>query len=1090
MNKRIIHTVFENQVRLTPANIAISANGKKLTYSELNQLANQVAYRLRSLGLQKEDIVSVFAPTGINLIVLFLGVLKSGGVYMPMDIGFAKKQLEYALRETSPRYYLMDKGWSNEVKSLLTESDLNSGYTIVLDENSRICESVKTDEWNKPGSNSTETLYIDSHLENLSLVSEPQDGNYIFHTSGSTGSGKAVLGCHDSLSHFIHWEIKEFNIDSDCRVGQLSQHTFDASLRDILVPLCAGATLCIPPDDSKENVAKLVRWIDDEAISIVHTVPSYFRVIAREMVTAKASNVLKHVFLAGEYITVQDIVNWQNATGRDTEYINLYGATEATMAKTFHRIKNVTGDSANAIHAGKPISNTIVAIINDADLCGPGEIGEIYIITPFLTKGYYKDKKKTKISFVQNPLVKNRKEIVYKTGDYGYYLADQSIYVKGRLDDQVKINGVRVELNEVKEAISLFPGVEETEVTVFKDRYLQNSLVCYLVGKEVNTDLLKIYLGKELNRNIIPSHFIVMSEFPRTINGKVDKKALPAPNDSMRDDDLYEAPLNETELKLESMCKDLLNLNRVGRHISFFKIGGTSLKALQYISCIYREFHLSLNLRNIFENESIAQLAAFIAKADGKSIYEEIPNVAIAAYYDLSHGQKRLWLTDQFQDEKLRYNMTYTSILKGSLNKYILQRVVDTLVQRHEILRTTFAVVDAVPRQKICTVEEWDSENKYIDLRQIENQEEKLQEILNDEAGFSFDLQNGPLFRVSLIQTENDTFYFVLSMHHIVSDGWSVELIVEELFKLFNAYTRGDEINLPALRLQYKDFASWQNQQLEGDMLKKLESYWVGQFADEPAPVMLPADFTNDNPFFLNGGLISFVIDRALTKKLEEVAANTNASLFMTLMASVKTLLNKYTGQQDIIVGTPAAIRNHPELENQVGLYVNVLPVRTWIRPETDNFSEVVQKVKKQLLGAIEHELYPYDLLIDKLGLTKGSSRFPLINVLVQSQLILSKPEESLEGLTVNDCPLNTLTSKVDITFNFKKTDNGIAAAIEYDAGMFRSSTIQLLIDNLIRIMEIMSMDEHITVAKIDMLKPTNIQAEEDSFHQLMMSVK
>lgn len=1090
MNKRIIHTVFENQVRLTPANIAISANGKKLTYSELNQLANQVAYRLRSLGLQKEDIVSVFAPTGINLIVLFLGVLKSGGVYMPMDIGFAKKQLEYALRETSPRYYLMDKGWSNEVKSLLTESDLNSGYTIVLDENSRICESVKTDEWNKPGSNSTETLYIDSHLENLSLVSEPQDGNYIFHTSGSTGSGKAVLGCHDSLSHFIHWEIKEFNIDSDCRVGQLSQHTFDASLRDILVPLCAGATLCIPPDDSKENVAKLVRWIDDEAISIVHTVPSYFRVIAREMVTAKASNVLKHVFLAGEYITVQDIVNWQNATGRDTEYINLYGATEATMAKTFHRIKNVTGNSANAIHAGKPISNTIVAIINDADLCGPGEIGEIYIITPFLTKGYYKDKKKTKISFVQNPLVKNRKEIVYKTGDYGYYLADQSIYVKGRLDDQVKINGVRVELNEVKEAISLFPGVEETEVTVFKDRYLQNSLVCYLVGKEVNTDLLKIYLGKELNRNIIPSHFIVMSEFPRTINGKVDKKALPAPNDSMRDDDLYEAPLNETELKLESMCKDLLNLNRVGRHISFFKIGGTSLKALQYISCIYREFHLSLNLRNIFENESIAQLAAFIAKADGKSIYEEIPNVAIAAYYDLSHGQKRLWLTDQFQDEKLRYNMTYTSILKGSLNKYILQRVVDTLVQRHEILRTTFAVVDAVPRQKICTVEEWDSENKYIDLRQIENQEEKLQEILNDEAGFSFDLQNGPLFRVSLIQTENDTFYFVLSMHHIVSDGWSVELIVEELFKLFNAYTRGDEINLPALRLQYKDFASWQNQQLEGDMLKKLESYWVGQFADEPAPVMLPADFTNDNPFFLNGGLISFVIDRALTKKLEEVAANTNASLFMTLMASVKTLLNKYTGQQDIIVGTPAAIRNHPELENQVGLYVNVLPVRTWIRPETDNFSEVVQKVKKQLLGAIEHELYPYDLLIDKLGLTKGSSRFPLINVLVQSQLILSKPEESLEGLTVNDCPLNTLTSKVDITFNFKKTDNGIAAAIEYDAGMFRSSTIQLLIDNLIRIMEIMSMDEHITVAKIDMLKPTNIQAEEDSFHQLMMSVK
>ena len=1088
MNKRIIHTVFENQVTRTPANIAVTEGNKQLSYMELNQAANRLAHALRDMGLKREDIVCAFAPSGLNLVIMLLGIFKAGGVYMPMDIAFSKKQLTCSLKETAPRFYLVDGEWEKEVSKILNELGLAPECIFTFNDNNTFDAAV-----NRGGGCykiKQPKTQAGSH-ENPILLSEPQDGNYIFHTSGSTGAGKAVLGCHDSLSHFIHWQLKEFNIDASCRVSQLSQHTFDASLRDILLPLCAGATLCIPPKGTKDNLTTLVQWIVNESISLIHTVPSFFRVIAREMLLANETPIsLRYVFLAGEYITVQDILNWKKATDEQTEFVNLYGATEATMAKTFNRITSVSGDTTKAVHAGRPINNTVIAIVNDGNLCQPGEVGEIYIVTPFLTKGYYRDSDKTSASFVQNPLVSNRKEIVYKTGDYGYYLEDQNVFVMGRMDDQVKVNGIRVELNEVKEVVSAYPGVEETEITVHKDSYLQNSLVCYVVGPAVNTDLLKKHLETELNRNIIPSHFIKLDEFPRTINGKVDKKALPKPDDMFSETDEYEAPVNEIELKLETMCKDILSLSKVDRNISFFKIGGTSLKAMQYISRIFRELGLSVNLRDVFENESIAQLAAFMTATAVTGVYQEIPNAPEADYYQLSHAQKRLWLTDQFQDEKLRYNMTYASMLTGKLSMDILQRVADVIIARHEILRTRFAVVNGVPQQQVQPAAAMAFRVNFTDLRDLGNKKEALEEMLNDESGYSFDLEYGPLFRMSVLQTDDEEYHFVLSMHHIVSDGWSVEILVRELFELYNAFSEGRAASLTPLRLQYKDFAWWQNQQLEGEQLKNLEDYWLSQFTDEPTPVVLPADFPNNNPLFLNGGVASFNLDKSLSDKVEKLADANGASTFMVLMAIVKVLLNRYTGQQDIIAGTPAATRNHPELENQVGIYINVLPVRTRIVPENDNFRTVLHKVKEQLLGAIEHELYPYDLLIEKLGLAKQASRFPLINILIQSQFILDESLPPLAGLTVTDSPVSTLTSKVDITFNFKQTTEGISGALEYNSGMFKRTAMEQLIENLLHVTRLVTSDEKISIHAIRLLKKKEAASEEELFKQMMLSVK
>jgi hypothetical protein len=800
---------------------------------------------------------------------------------------------------------------------------------------------------------------------------------------------------------------------------------------------------------------------------------------------------LAFLCLSGEPITVQDVANLKKAIGEKTELVNMYGATESTMIRTFSRIKEIpVHTSAPSLPAGKPISNTAVAIINDGMLCNIGEIGEIYFVTPFLSKGYYKDAEKTKKVFVQNPLVHDREDIVYKTGDYGYYLDDRSIQVLGRIDDQVKVNGIRVELGEVKQAVLDMPGIAEAEITVHKDEFLQSALVCYFVGEGIEADAVKEHLLKELNRNIVPSYFIKMDEFPRNINGKTDKKALPKPEDFLINKFGYEAPVNETETILESMCKEILEFPRVSRTISFFRIGGTSLKAMQYISRIYKQFGITLNLRDIFEKDTIAQLAGFLDTALAGDTYREIPTAAPSDNYELSHAQKRLWLIDQLQEGQVKYNMSFVSLIKGSLDIPALEKSVDTLIERHESFRTTFTVKEGEPRQRVHPVGATSFRINHIDISNYENKKDLADEIIQEEFTCSFDLQQGPLMRITLIRLSDQQFLFLLSMHHIISDGWSLEVFVRELFAVYNALTNGEANPLQPLRIQYKDFAAWQNSRLQGESLQQLETYWLGQFSEHPVPVLLPADFDGNAPVFMHGDFVEFEIDKNVADQLIKTAEKNTVSTFMVLLSVVNILLNRLTGQQDIIVGTPAATRNHPDLENQVGLFINVLPLRTKITPEKENFRDVLAKVKQTLLDALQHELYPYDLLVEKLGLADNTSRFPLINVLVQSQQILDDTPPALKNITVSDYTARSLTSKVDMTFNFKQTPAGIKVGIEYDASLFKRATVNSIVQNLQHIAACITAEDTLPVSRISLLASKEEMTEEENFKKMMLQLK
>ncbi len=464
MIKTIIHTVFEETVKRFPNQIAIEeSDDKHITYDALNRAANRLAYALRDKGCGPETVVGLFLPEGIEYIISLLGVAKAGGIFMPLDIDSPTKRLKNILLKSAPTFIIVGEEQTAALHSLLAEEGLSKPITgISLSE-------VK-----------------DSPDTNQERLSEPNDGNYIIFTSGSTGEPKAILGCHKGLSHFIHWEIKEFSLDERIKVSQLAPPTFDVSLRDIFVPLIAGGTLCIPSTNDRMNTGRLLHWLQKSHITLMHCVPSLFRLLIKEIeqleTPAQALPAMEHILLAGEALYGNDVLKWQSLMGERIELVNLYGPSETTLAKAFNRIKERPREAGKMIPVGQPIANTALLILKNDELCEKNEIGEIHIKTPFMSKGYYRDPELTAMSFIQNPLNPDVKDIIYKTGDLGRYLPDRSVELLGRQDNQVKVNGIRIELAEIEKNVLRHDAVEQTIIVAHKTNLHDNNhLTCYYV---------------------------------------------------------------------------------------------------------------------------------------------------------------------------------------------------------------------------------------------------------------------------------------------------------------------------------------------------------------------------------------------------------------------------------------------------------------------------------------------------------------------------------------------------------------------------------------------------------------------------------
>jgi len=1084
MDKRIIHNVFYKIADTYPGRIAIEEEGRHISYGDLKLQVNGLANLLISSGVQKGQVVAVLLTPGIALTGSLLAVFSAGAIYLPLDLGFSPKRFREIFTQCLPAMVITDDKLYPELQRIITGLNLSMPSVLIHCGDG----SFKIKAADVAGSSFRPVQKNELSFMNPEILIQPDDGNYIVYTSGSTGVGKAILGRHKSLSHFVHWELKEFNIDEDIRVGQLAQVTFDATFRDILVPLCAGGTLCIPDVDTRANPARLIYWMEHTNIHIIHCVPSVFKMLTKELAQEDAGAIrlpeLKYVFLAGEILYARDIAAWRTFTDIRTEVINLYGTSESTLAKTFNRIKNIPAGANAVIHAGKPIDNALVAVIKDGVLCAPGEIGDIYIKTPFYTLGYYKDEQLTEKIFVPNPLTNDPADVFHRTGDLGRWLDDGNLEVLGRLDDQVKVNGIRVSLGEIKQALLSEPRIKDVQVLVNSETGA-SELVCYYIGN-VGEQALRTYLGTMLNRNLVPAYLVQMKEFPLNIHGKVDRGSLPKPAEILFADTPYEPVINEREQLLERIWKEVLLQDMIGRNISFFRLGGTSLKAMQVISRIYRAFNIQINLADFFSMSTIARLSSLLSEKDGQD-FEEILPVAELATYEVTQMQADLWVMDRLNTSAANvYNMVNASNILGCVDIEAFKRSLSDVIYRHESLRTSFVEENAVPRQQVYAVIDLARYFEYIPLNAQLDMEQVVKEAVHAELVNGFDLQQGPLLRVKLIRTGNEAYVCLLTLHHIIADGWSVELLSRDLQHRYQYYASGVHTELPALDIQYKDYSHWLNSRLKGAHLARLEHYWLEKLEGGIPVTELPLDNHRPEQVTYSSRIYHFKMDEALSAALTSLAARNSVTMFILLNTIVDVLIYKYTGKRELLTGSPFSGRLSKQLENVIGLFVNIVLLKAVINND-DTFSTLLERNKQEVSEAWQHQAYPFNYLPSLLNYEVPKNRFPFVNILVQSQLnSVSKDMLWSSPLDIAAFELEHLATKTDITFNFVEDPTCIHFAIEYKTDLFRHTTIENFGNNICHIAGLIIADEHTPLAGIRLLRTAGEDAEERMFREQM----
>jgi amino acid adenylation domain-containing protein len=600
-NKLILHRIIDGHCINRSSSIAIEEKDRKLNYRELKTITDKVAYALSIAKIEKGDVVGVFLDSSIEYIVTIIGVNKIGAVFMPLEIKYPPARLQELFQTVAPRYIITDQSHKSYLDTLLADVEVKP--QLLLTEEIVVAQT--------------------EGIANNDVELKGEDGNYLIYTSGSTGNPKVIAGMHKSLSHFIHWEVKEFELNDTTRCCQLAPLSFDVSFRDIFVPLLAGGTLCIPPAELKKDPAQLLTWISDAGITLMHTVPSLFRIFTGILGMESVKRTLPaFILLAGEALYYRDVVNWRNVVGDTSTLVNLYGPSETTLAKVFHRIGAIEEDSNEIIPLGEAISNTSILVLQNGQNCRPGAIGEIYIRTPFRSKGYFRDETQTNERFIQHPGHDEYEDIVYKTGDLGKIRKDGLLIFVGREDRQIKIRGNRVELFEIEKHLQNFSGIKEVLVMPHTDNNQEISLILYYTATmEIPDITLRNHLQENLPDYMMPAFFLHLETFPLMLNGKIDRRALPRPEALLYLHRVYEPPINEEERRIEAIWSEILGLDKVGRDHSFFELGGHSIAAFKIVSALCKEFDTTLSLNDLFEHPKISELAVIVKQAQKKGIF-------------------------------------------------------------------------------------------------------------------------------------------------------------------------------------------------------------------------------------------------------------------------------------------------------------------------------------------------------------------------------------------------------------------------------------------------------------------------------------
>lgn len=1042
MNKKVIHTVLEYQVVENGPDTAVECCDRRVTYSDLNNRANRFANLLAHLGLAKGDITAVFFDKPLIQLYALIGIFKAGGVYMPLDEKFRQNHWREVYEHIRPGILLVTSGYYQLQKGYFLSFSCKIP-TIVVVEEEDAQEHFKVLLY-KDGNYTEQKIDVPLICGNPEVSVDGDDPNYIFFTSGSTGRPKAVLGNHKSLSHFVHWESREFAITGEDRVGQLTSLAFDASLRDIFTPLICGGTICMPPREIKEDIRKLQRWIADTGITLIHTIPTLMRLLFSEGAPADRGSAftpafpkLRYLLLAGEKLYKKDVVNWRSAFGSNTTIVNLYGATEATLVKTFSVIgPDIPGDLSAALHVGQPIANTIVLILNEQqEICEIDEVGEVFIKTPFLSMGYYKDQPLTAEKFVCNPL-SPEEEIIYRTGDYGMYDTERNIVILGRQDGVVKNNGVRIDLNYIESVINRVTVVKHAVCFLEANLHGEKVLTCcYSATGEVQ-GILREHCMDLLSSYEVPSVFLRLDHFPVNANGKTDMAAL---KQYIRNAESAGAPgqepVTDTEKDLVTVWKDILGRTEIGLSDHFLHLGGDSIRLIRLRSAIHKFFNRELSIEELFRTPVLKEQALLIDRA-APAVYSSIPKVFRSDGYELSPVQERLWVLSQFPEVSLAYNMPGEISLAGSISIEYLRRALGAIISRHESLRTVFRYNNnGELRQWVLTSEELDFSIEEIDFRMLPDAEAAARAYIANDEKKCFDLEHGPLLRAALIRITQDYSCLYYNMHHIISDGISNEILKKEVVAHYNTLQEGTPVQGKELTVQYKDYAVWQRANLVSSEFLLHRHYWLQKLKSVQSPLQLSIQKRRPDSNTYKGHRIGACILPEDFSLLKAFCSEQGGTLFMGMLSLWAVLFYKYSHQRAVVIGTPVAGRSHNDLRDVIGCFINSLPLKVDIAA-TDSLADIFLRMKREVLDSYAHGDYPFDRMIDDLDLSVSHNRNPLFDIMLSYHNIFGD-KSSLAPVNTECEDLGPVVAKLDMLVNFIEEQHHIYLTLDFNTDLF-----------------------------------------------------
>jgi amino acid adenylation domain-containing protein len=1027
--------LFEAQAEKTPEAIAVTCGDQNLTYRELNARANQLAHYLQTRGVGPETPVGVCAERSAEMIVALLGILKAGGAYVPLDPNYPSERLAFMLEDSS-------------VPLLLTQrrllDKLPEGQT----------EIVCLDDW--------AALFESCSSENIPSCVTPENLAYVIYTSGSTGKPKGVEVTHRTVVHLFAATRDKLGFREGDVWTVVHSSAFDFSVWEIWGALLQGGTLIVVPLDIVQSPTEFFDLLCRERVNVLNQTPSALRELLRAREQAQEDWRVRLIVCGGDALD-QELAS--KLAQLQLPVWNFYGPTESTVWTTCGLVAQTSVCESQtevcATSIGRPIPDTHVYLLDEYLQPVPiGVPGELFIGGAGLARGYFKRPDLTAEKFVPNQFSNEPDARLYRTGDLARYRRNGQLEFLGRIDNQIKLRGFRIELGEIESALAEHANVAQAVATIREDRPGDKRLVAYVVaqhGAALSSTELRKHLQSSLPDYMLPAMFVFLDELPLTPNKKVDRRALPAPDESAAAPPTVEeqGPRTAVEELLADIWARVLGVERVGLHDNFFELGGHSLLATQVMSRAREAFQIDVPLRALFESPTVAGLADRFDQTIHQNERSQAPPlvaVSHAGKLPLSFAQQRLWFLDQLETGNSFYNVSRALRLRGALNREALSKALSEIVRRHESLRTSFDSENGTPFQRIAECESIPLPLLEMTASTLADREAEAEALASERVKQPFDLTRDPLLRASVFRIDDDDHVLLLTMHHIAGDGWSLGIMSHELSVLYESFANETPSPLSALPIQYADYAVWQREWLQGEVLERLVSYWKDRLAGAPTVLELPTDKPRPPVQTFRGAYESLTLSADLTKGLKQLSRDASATLFMTCLAAYQLLLSRYSGQQDFIVGTDVANRNRVETEGLIGFFTNLLPLRAKLSEDL-KFSDLLRQVRETTLDAYAHQDLPFEKLVEELRPPRDLSRNPLAQALLVMQNH-SLREIEMPGLQVSRFALPLESSRFDLVLFLFEAENGLEGLWLYNQDLFESKTIRHLSDLYRKLLE------------------------------------